>query len=114
MENKTNASGDTPVLTNGSAAAAIFSAALGCFVLAILALLADHSALIKSCLVFYQPTGPLSGVTTVAILLWLFTWALLHGRWGKKIVPIGRINAFAFALLALSLLLTFPPIGDLF
>jgi uncharacterized membrane protein len=109
-----NPLGDTPILTNGSGAAAIFSAALCCFVLAILAILGDHSALIKSSLVFYKSTGPLSGVTTVAILVWIFSWAILHWRWGKKTVGIGRINALAFALLALSLLLTFPPIGDLF
>lgn len=104
---------NSPVLTNGSGAAAILSAALGCLVLAILAILGDHSALIKRSLVFYKPTGPLSGVTTVAILVWLLTWAILHWRWGKKTVAIGRINALAFALLALSLILTFPPIDDL-
>jgi hypothetical protein len=75
---------NTSVLTNGSGAAAIFSAALGCFVLAILAILGDHSALIKSSLVFYKPTGPLSGVTTAAIVVWLFTWAILEWRWGRE------------------------------
>ena len=90
------------------------SAGIGCFVLAVLAILADKSAFVKSGLVFYKPTGPLSGVTTIAILVWLVIWAILEWRWRKKIVPAGRISAIAFALLVLSLILTFPPVGDLF
>jgi hypothetical protein len=105
---------DTPRLTNGSGAAAIFSTGIGCFVLAALAILADKSALIQRSLIFYKPTGPLSGVTTVGILVWLVTWAILEWSWRKKAVPAGRINAIALALLALSFLLTFPPVGDLF
>ena len=103
-----------PALTNGPGEAAILSAAVGCFALAVLAILGDQSALIKRALVFYTPTGPLSGVTTGAILVWLFTWAILNWRWRKKTVAAGRINAAALLLLALSFLLTFPPIGDLF
>ncbi len=105
---------DTQALTNGSGAAAILSAGVACFALAVLAILADKSALIKSSLVFSKPTGPLSGVSTVAILVWLFTWGILEWRWRKKIVAAGRINAVALAPLALSLILTFPPVGDLF
>jgi hypothetical protein len=78
------ASSDNPALTNGSGAAAIFSAGIGCFVLAVLAILADKSALIRHSLIFYKPTGPVSGVTTVAILVWLVTWAILEWSWRKK------------------------------
>lgn len=105
---------DAPALTNGSGAAAILSAGVGCFVLAILAILGDKSALVKGSLVFYKPTGPLSGVTTVAVLVWFFTWGILEWRWRKKTVAAGRISAVALGLLALSLILTFPPVSDLF
>ena len=105
---------DNPSLTNGSGAAAILSAGGGCFVLAILSILGDKSALVKANLVFYKPTGPLSGVTTVAILIWLVTWAILEWSWRKKTVAAGRINAIALTLLVVSLILTFPPVGDLF
>lgn len=104
---------DNPVLTNGSGAAAILSAGAGCFVLAVLAILADKSAFIQRSIVFYKPTGPLSGVTTIAVLVWLVTWGILEWRWRKKTVPAGRINAIALALLVLSLILT-SPVGDLF
>jgi hypothetical protein len=72
------------------------------------------SASIKSILVFYKPTGPLSGVTTVAILIWLFTWGILEWRWRNRTIAVGRTNALALTLLGLSLLLTFPPVGDFF
>ena len=108
------ASPKLPALTNGSGAAAILSAAIGSFALAVLALATDKSAHIKSILVFYKPTGALSGVTTAAILIWLLTWGILEVRWRRKTVALGPINIVAFALLGLSFLLTFPPIGDLF
>jgi hypothetical protein len=107
-------SANTPVLTNDSGAAAILSAGIGFIVLAVLAIAGDKSGTIKSSLIFYKPTGPLSGVTTTAILIWFFTWGLLEWRWRKKTVALRRIAAISLALLGLSLLLTFPPIGDLF
>jgi hypothetical protein len=82
--------------------------------LAVLAIAGDKSASIKSILVFYKPTGPLSGVTTVAILIWLFTWGILEWRWRNRTIAVGRTNALALTLLGLSLLLTFPPVGDFF
>jgi hypothetical protein len=101
-------------LINGSGAAAILAAGVGSFALAVLAIAADKSAPLKSALTFYKPTGPLSGVTTVAILIWLVIWAMLDVRWRKKTVSLGVVNTVAFALLIVSFLLTFPPIADLF
>ena len=101
-------------LTNGSGAAAILSAGVGCFVLAVLALAGDKSALVKSLLNIYKPTGTLSGVTTVAILSWLCLWGFLEWRWRKKTVAVASICASALVLLGAGLLLTFPPIVDLF
>jgi len=105
---------DAPAIPNGSGAAAILSAGAGCFALAILAFAGDKSTLIKSYLVFYKPTGPLSGVTTVAISIWIFMWAVLEWRWRRRTVAAGGINAIAFVLLGLSLLFTFPPVVDFF
>jgi hypothetical protein len=102
-----------PALTNGPGAAAVLSAGIGSFALAVLALAADKSAHINSVLNFYRPTGPLSGVTTAAILVWLLAWGILEWRWGRRTVAMGRIALIAFALLILSFLLTFPPVADL-
>jgi hypothetical protein len=101
-------------LANGPGAAAILSAALGALVLAMLAIAADKSPAVKAMLVFYKPTGPLSGVTTVAILIWLLTWVILDLRWKRRTVALAQTNTIAFVLLILSFLLTFPPIADHF
>lgn len=100
--------------TNGAGAAAILAAGIGSFLLAVFAIAGDNSAALKSFFIFSKPTGPLSGVTTSAVVLWLVVWAMLHARWRTRTVPLDRINAIAVALLLLSLLLTFPPVADLF
>ena len=114
--NAQNASASVALTTrpNGAGAAAVLAAGIGAFVLAVFAILADRSAAIKSLMIFSKPTGPLSGVTTCAIVLWLAVWAILHARWRNRSVALARINAAAVALLILGLLLTFPPIADLF
>jgi MFS family permease len=99
---------------NGAGAAAVLAAGIGSFLVAVFAILADKAASIKSLMNFYNPTGPLSGVTTCAIVGWLAVWALLHWRWSWRNVEVRRVTAAAFILLFLSLLLTFPPIADLF
>jgi len=80
-----------PTIPNGSGAAAMLAAAIGSFVLALIAFAGDKSVRIKNSLNFYKPT-----------------W-----RWGKRNVAMSRINRVSLALLVLSILLTFPPIVDL-
>ncbi len=103
-----------PGAANGSGAAALLAAGIGAFALAVLAIAGDRIAAVKNAMIFYRPTGPLSGVTTAAIVVWLIVWAVLDARWKKRNVALGRVSAWALALLALSLLLMFPPIADLF
>jgi len=101
-------------LPNGPGAAAVLAAGIGSFLVALFALIADKSASIKSLMIFYKPTGPLSGVTTCAIVAWLLVWFVLNRRWRARMVAMGRIRVAAFVLLILAVLLTFPPIADLF
>ena len=101
-------------LPNGAGAAALLAAGIGSFALAVFAIAADHVASIKNLMILYKPTGPLSGVTTSAIVVWLAVWVILDVRWKKRTVSLRNIAMAALVLLALSLLLTFPPIGDLF
>jgi hypothetical protein len=100
-------------IPNGAAAAAILSAGAGCFSLGICAWLGDAFPTLAHFFDFYDPTGPLSGVTTTAILFWLVFWVILSKAWGGKSLPIGVINIIAFLLLGMGVLLTFPPVGDL-
>jgi hypothetical protein len=46
--------------------------------------------------------------------VWLVLWFVLELRWRKRNVAMARTNSVALALLLLSLLLTFPPVADLF
>ena len=100
-------------IPNGSGAAALLAAAIGSFALSVLAIAGDKSPAIKTAFTFYRPTGALSGVSTVAILLWLAVWAILEWRWRSRTVALTQVSLTALGLLVLALLLTFPPIVDL-
>jgi hypothetical protein len=100
-------------LPNGAGAAALLAAGIGSFLVGAIAVLADKSAATKSAMIFSKATGPLSGVTTTAIALWLAAWLVLHLRWRGKDVALRPVLGAALLLLALALLLTFPPVGDL-
>ena len=100
-------------ITNGPGAAAILAAAGGCFALGVLALAGDASASLAKTLRFWTPTGPLSGVTDVAIVLWLMLWFALNRLWRLKTVSMKRVNAISILLFAGGVLLTFPPFMDL-
>ena len=97
---------------NGSGAAAILAAGVGAFTLSVLAVAADRLPLVQRAMIFHRPTGPLSGVTTSAIAVWLLAWLALDRMWRTRSVALRAINAAALALLVLSLLLTFPPLAD--
>lgn len=105
---------DATAIPNGPGAAALVAAGIGAFALAVLAIAGDQIAVFGKWMVFYKPTGPLSGVTTSAILIWLATWFALDMRWKRRDVAVGGVTAASLVLLALALLLTFPPIADLF
>lgn len=100
-------------LANGPAGAAILSAGIGCFAIGLLSVIGDGSKKMAGLFTFYRPTGPLSGVSSLGIAVWLVVWLVLARRWRSRTVAIGRVNIAAFVFLTLGLMLTFPPIGDL-
>ena len=100
-------------LQNGAGAAAILAAGIGCAALGVFALLGDAFNGIKNFLNFYNPTGPLSGVTTLAIVVWLAAWFVLAKKWDGRDVAMTRVSVVAFVLLAVGFALTFPPFMDL-
>ncbi|HEY3947817.1 hypothetical protein [Phenylobacterium sp.] len=100
-------------ITNGPGAAAILAAAGGCFVLGVLALAADAVAPLAGALKVWKPTGPLSGVTDVAIVIWLVLWFVLNRLWRARTVSMARVNLASVLLFVGGVLLTFPPFMDL-
>lgn len=109
----TNTSSSMKDLPNGDGMAAILAAGIGCAALGVFAFLGDAFKSIATFFTFYRPTGPLSGVTTSAIIVWLAAWYVLSKRWGGRDVAVARVSLIAFVLLAVGLLLTFPPFMDL-
>jgi len=108
------AGGDVPgLLANGPGAAAILAAGIGSLALGVFAFAGDAWSTAKHAFNVWNPTGPLSGVTLGAIVVWLAAWFWLSGLWGSRNVNLGRVNIVAFLMLTAGLLLTFPPFVDL-
>lgn len=103
---------DVAPAANGPGAAAVLAAAIGWFALGVLALAGDAAPRLARSLTFWKPTGPLSGVTTLAILVWLVIWLGLGWRWRGREVNLRLVGAAAAALMLGGALLTFPPFMD--
>jgi hypothetical protein len=101
------------MMPSGPGAAAVVAAGIGSFALGSIAFAADKAPPLARLLILYRPTGPLSGVSTAAIAVWLAAWVLFHYRWSRRNVELCRIVTVSFVLLAIGLLLTFPPFADL-
>jgi len=99
-------------IPNGPAAAAILSAGVGSATIGLMTTGAVISAGLKSALNWWSPAGPLTGKTSVGVIAWLVTWIVLHVLWKDKDVPLVRVLVVMLVLLALGVLLTFPPVFE--
>ncbi len=104
---------DARMVPNGPGAAAVLAAGIGCFTLGFVSVLADKLPTVARGFSLYRPTGPLSGVSTASIAVWLLAWTILHYGWQRRNVNLRWTNGIAFLLLLCGALLTVPPIGDL-
>ena len=86
---------------------------MGSLALGVFAFAGDAAPPLKAVFSVWPPTGPLSGVTTAAILVWLAAWFVFGHWWRRREVDLARVNAAAFLMLGGGLLLTFPPFMDL-
>lgn len=92
---------------NGAALAAFLAAGIGAFAMGAIVLLSEMDAISVPAL--YGPSGGVSGRTTLAVVVWLVAWAVLHARWKDREVGAGRAGAITLLLIALGILGTFPP-----
>jgi lysylphosphatidylglycerol synthetase-like protein (DUF2156 family) len=99
---------------NGPVAAAFLAAGIGSFTLGLLTTGAAASAGLANALRWSTPVGPLSGKSTGAVIVWLIVWAVLAPRWRGKEVALESIYRWTLILVALGLLLTFPPFFEAF
>jgi hypothetical protein len=99
---------------NGPVAAAFLAAGIGAFTLGLLTTGAAASEALANALRWSTPVGPLSGKSTGAVIDWLVAWAVLGPRWRGKEVAFAPVYRWTLILLALGLLLTFPPFFEAF
>src|SRR5689334_2883594 len=92
----------------GEDAAAILAAGVGSFAIGLMTTLAEASVDLRNFLNFYNPVGPLSGKTIVAIIIWLISWTWLYFRWKGKEIPFPRVFTATLVLISLGVLGTFP------
>jgi hypothetical protein len=106
---------DTSVQTipNGPGAAALLAAGIAFLALGVLALAGDASLAIARAFNWWRPTGPLSGVTLSAIIVWLVAWFILSKLWAWRDINMAKVAVISFIMLGAGLLLTFPPFMDM-
>jgi hypothetical protein len=98
----------------GKALAALVAAGVGCVALGVLTTLAELSPGLKNVLNFYDPVGPLSGKTTVAIIVWLIAWYALARRWAARPPAMTSALVATFVLIGVGFVGTFPLFFALF
>jgi hypothetical protein len=92
----------------GPISAAIVAAGIGALALGILTTLAEANETIKGWLEVSSSVGPLSGKTTVAVVIWLVAWAVLHSTMRRTEYETRKAFGIAVVLVILGVIGTFP------
>lgn len=115
------ASSSADQMTTGPAAAAVLGAGLGLVTLAIAHVFAEASEPVKHAMQSLgnlwmpgaQGIGPYSGKETVALVVWLLSWTLLHAAWRKRDVNLTLAGVIALLLVGIATTLLWPPVTHL-
>ena len=107
----TDMTGTQRETVNGAAVAAFLAAGIGAFAVGLLVIL--NEAGLYAAPALYAPAGGVTGRTTFAVAAWLIAWAVLHRRWNERDVASRRVYALTLGLIALGILLCFPPVWGL-
>jgi hypothetical protein len=99
---------------DGTISAAMLSSGIGCLVIGLMTTGAVISERLKSILNWWNPAGPLSGKTSVGIIVWLVAWAILHKAWKGQETELKKTMTISLILIALGFVLTFPPVFEAF
>jgi hypothetical protein len=97
--------------TNGSAVAAILAAAIGSMAMGAVVVLNEAGVFAAPTL--YGPAGGVTGRTSLATLIWLVAWGVLHARWKSRDVRSRSLYPISMVLIVLGILGTFPPVWKL-
>lgn len=97
---------------NGAALAAFLAAGIGALGLGLVVFLNELGVFEVPAL--YGPAGGVSGRTTAGLVIWLVAWAVLHGRWKDRRMEPSGLFGMSLILIAVGLVLCFPPVWHLF
>ena len=114
----------TPPIVSGPAAAAIVSAAIGCFTMMVSHHLGDTSKEINEMLwslgswipgsktgdEMWGNIGSYTGKETMLLVGWLISWPILHTLWKNKNIKSRTIFFWMFALLVASTAMSWHPL----
>jgi hypothetical protein len=90
--------------------ASMVASGIGSLVLGIAVVLAEVSPGAKAFLTWSKGVGPLSGKSSVAVIAFLVSWAILHYAFQRRAISLTTSFIITVVLLVLGLLLTFPPV----
>ena len=105
-------SSDAAVDGDGTLWAAILASGIGAFTMGLVVILNEAGVYAAPSL--YGPSGGVSGRTTIAVMVWLVAWGILHWRWRYRSVGARRIRAVTLLLIGLGLVGAFPPVWAIF
>ncbi|MGK5692871.1 hypothetical protein ACSNOJ_08120 [Streptomyces sp. URMC 128] len=94
----------------GPVAAAILACGIGSAVFGAAVVASDASPAVKAAFTLHEGVGPLSGKTVVGSLAYLASWGILHRILRRRTVRTRTALVATAALVGVGLLLTFPPI----
>lgn len=103
---------ETTDVVNGAALAAYLAAGVGAFAVGFVVILNEAGLFAAPAL--YAPAGGVSGRTTIAAVIWLVAWAVLHSRWKSRQIEGRRVHLATVILMLLGIVLSLPPVWGLF
>ena len=99
-------------VANGAALAAFLAAGIGALGLGLVVFLNELGVFEVPAL--YGPAGGVSGRTTAGVVIWLVAWVVLHSRWKDRRMEPSGLFAMSLILVAVGVVLCFPPVWHLF
>jgi len=102
------------LLKNGRAAAALLAGGIGSLMVGLLTTLSEAVEFVGPALNWVKPVGPLSGKTTLAVIIWLIVWVVLNKQWKDRDVEFDKFALISLILLLFGILGTFPPFFEIF
>ena len=98
-------------LANGAAVASFLAAGIGAFAVGFIVILNEAGLFVAPAL--YAPAGGVSGRTTLAAVIWLIGWAVLHSLWRNRQIESRGVHVLSVILIGLGIVLTLPPVWKL-